>query len=253
MSFLQIQQQFVAHIRDPALPRPSDVSEKRMQVYNDLFFNNMQGFVNSAFPVLRTLYSPDDWTALIRQFFSGYSCSSPYFLDIAEHFLHFLQHSYQSVSTDPVFLIELAQYEWAELHLATKIQQRTEQPLTAEQVKTAALQLSELSLLLAYPYQVHQISQQYQPRQPGELCCYLLYRDKEDNVKFSLINTVTAALLQLLQQAPGSTADTLVDTLADQLPQYNYQQLLQGAVTVLQDFAAKGAVVSFQAEQNSLP
>lgn len=253
MSFLELQQQFVAHIRNPKLPRPADVPQKRMQVYNELFFNNVQGFVNSAFPVLRTLYQPDNWTSLVRHFFSGYSCTSPYFLDIAEHFLHFLQHSYQPVSTDPVFLTELAHYEWAELHLATKILSKPEQSVNAEQLQTQALQLSELSLVLAYPYQVHQISRQYQPEKPGELCCYLLYRDAEDDVKFSLINTVTAALLHALQQSPGITIDSLIATLAEQVPQYSHQQLRQGASSILQDFAAKGAVVSFQAEQNSLP
>ncbi|MFM9709917.1 HvfC/BufC family peptide modification chaperone, partial [Streptomyces galilaeus] len=57
--------------------------ERRMAIYRDLFFNNIEGFITSGFPVLRTLYSTDDWNTLIRRFFVEHDCASPYFLDIA--------------------------------------------------------------------------------------------------------------------------------------------------------------------------
>ena len=55
--FIEVQQQFMAHIRDPAHnAKPADVEERRMAIYRDLFFNNVDGFVSSAFPVLKSLY-----------------------------------------------------------------------------------------------------------------------------------------------------------------------------------------------------
>ncbi|HEY9041045.1 MAG TPA: putative DNA-binding domain-containing protein [Rheinheimera sp.] len=252
MQFQQVQQAFVAAVRNPELSVPADIDERRMAVYRELLFNNVQSFVASAFPVLQSLYRPTAWQALVRQFFMQYSCSSPYFLHIAEHFLHYLQQEYALSGDDPVFMLELAHYEWAELYLATKIC-ASQQPVPADQVASVALQLSDLALVLAYPFAVHQISIDFQPVSAGDVQCYLLYRDGEDDVKFVLINQLTAALLQQLYQAPGATLEQLVQQLQPLLPQFDRQQLWQGAVSVMQSFAAKGVLMSFQAEQNSLP
>jgi uncharacterized protein len=254
MHFQQTQQAFIAHIKDPANnAAPDGIEDRRMAIYRELFFNNVQGFVSSAFPVLASLYSHSNWQALVRQFFVQYQCTSPYFLHIAEHFLHFLQQDYQPAATDPVFQLDLAHYEWAELYLATKQPSRPQVVLVPSEVSTAKLCLTELAMVLAYPFPVHQISLQYQPVAAGEVQCYLLYRNGEDEVKFVLINQLTAALLQTLQQTPGATITELVQQLLPLLPQFDAGQLMQGATTLLQDFAAKGVLVSFQAEENSLP
>jgi hypothetical protein len=249
MQFQQVQQAFIAHIKDPEhQPLPQGVAPQRMAVYNELFFNNVQGFVSSAFPVLQSLYSEEGWQALIRQFFRQYQCSSPYFLHIAEHFLHYLQQEYQLCPQDPPFMLELAHYEWAELYLATKQVSGQTVLLAETDVSHARLDLSELAMVLAYPYAVHQISVDYQPQAPGELQCYLLYRDSADEVKFVLINQLTAALLQTVQQNPGLPLHQLIDKLQPLLPQLSAEQLTQGATTMLQQFAAKAVLVSFQAE-----
>ena len=254
MQFQLVQQAFIAHIKDPNQnPRPADVAPARMAVYNELFFNNVLGFVSNAYPVLKSLYSDTAWLALIRQFFSRYQCSSPYFLHIAEHFLDFLQTDYQRQAADPCFLNELAHYEWAELYLSTKQSQHTELTISPELAAGTALKLSDLSLVLAYPYPVHQISTEFQPKVAGDVQCYLLYRNEQDEVKFVLINPLTAALLEALQQAPGSTVQQLAQQLQHLTPQFSVEQLEHGACSILQDFAAKGVVVSFQAAQNSLP
>lgn len=254
MQFQQIQQAFIAHIKDPEhQSAPTDIEDRRMAIYRELFFNNVEGFIASAFPVLKSLYKDTDWQALVRQFFIQYQCSSPYFLHIAEHFLHYLQQDYVTTEHDPAFMLELAHYEWAELYLATKQLSQAETPLSTEQIIQAPLYLSSLAMVLAYPYKVHEISAAYQPETPSEVQYYLLYRNAADEVKFVLINQLTAALLQTLQQSAGSTLSALVQQLLPLLPQLSAQQLMQGATALLQDFAAKGVLVSFQAEQNSLP
>lgn len=254
MQFQQIQQAFIAHIKDPEhQSAPAGIEDRRMAIYRELFFNNVEGFIASAFPVLKSLYKDTDWQALVRQFFIQYQCSSPYFLHIAEHFLHYLQQDYVTTEHDPAFMLELAHYEWAELYLATKQLSQAETPLSTEQIIQAPLYLSSLAMVLAYPYKVHEISAAYQPETPSEVQYYLLYRNAADEVKFVLINQLTAALLQTLQQSAGSTLSALVQQLLPLLPQLSAQQLMQGATALLQDFAAKGVLVSFQAEQNSLP
>ena len=57
-----LQYAFAAHIRDPERhPAPTDIEDRRMQIYRDLFFNNVNRFLSSSFPVIRKLYDDDDW------------------------------------------------------------------------------------------------------------------------------------------------------------------------------------------------
>ena len=52
--FQEYQYAFAAHIRDPrANPRPPGVPARRTRVYNELLFNNLEGFLLACFPVTR--------------------------------------------------------------------------------------------------------------------------------------------------------------------------------------------------------
>ena len=45
MSFIEIQNEFMAHIREPKKnKKPSGIEDRRMSIYRDLFFNNIEGF-----------------------------------------------------------------------------------------------------------------------------------------------------------------------------------------------------------------
>ena len=49
--------EFAAHIRDPEnKPAPENIEDRRMGIYRDLFFNNIEGFLSGTFPVLKRLY-----------------------------------------------------------------------------------------------------------------------------------------------------------------------------------------------------
>ena len=54
--FQQVQQAFTRHMRDPAnAPAPAGVEDRRMAIYRDLLFNNVQTFLAGCFPVLRKI------------------------------------------------------------------------------------------------------------------------------------------------------------------------------------------------------
>ena len=83
--FIRTQVAFAAHIRDPeGVAAPGDVEARRMAVYRELFYNNVEGFVSSGFPVLRSLYDDEPWHALVREFFIKHRCQTPYFLEISQ-------------------------------------------------------------------------------------------------------------------------------------------------------------------------
>jgi hypothetical protein len=60
--FTRRQYAFAAHIRDPEhQPAPDDIEDRRMQIYRELFYNNVEGFLSGTFPVLRKIHSDGDW------------------------------------------------------------------------------------------------------------------------------------------------------------------------------------------------
>ena len=55
---------FAAHIRDPEhAPAPGDVEPRRMAVYTELFYNNIESLLAANFPVIRRLH--DDGLAVL--------------------------------------------------------------------------------------------------------------------------------------------------------------------------------------------
>ncbi|MDX1677006.1 DUF2063 domain-containing protein [Arsukibacterium sp.] len=248
--FKQIQLQFAAHIRSPATAEaPEGIEPRRLAVYQELFFNNVKGFLDTAFPVLKTLYNDTNWNALAQQFFSNYRCQSPYFLHIAEQFVTFLQH-YQLTAADPPFLAELAHYEWAELYIATLTSEQQLPALTGAELAGDALnhtplQLSELAMLCAYQFPVQQICIDFQPAEPDQPVFFLLYRNADDVVKFVQLNQATLLLLNSLAEQPGLSFNELIQVISPQLPGLTTQQLQQGARPLIQDLASKGAICRF--------
>ncbi|MCG8537759.1 MAG: DNA-binding domain-containing protein, partial [Pseudomonadales bacterium] len=76
-SLNDMQMAFAAHLRDPAnQPAPEGIENRRMQIYRDLFYNNVEGFVSGAFPVLRSLTSDEKWHRMVRDFFAHYRCQT---------------------------------------------------------------------------------------------------------------------------------------------------------------------------------
>ncbi|MEZ5449182.1 MAG: putative DNA-binding domain-containing protein [Thiolinea sp.] len=120
-AFQQQQYAPAAHLRDPQrVAAPSGMDERRVAAYRELLFNNMQGFIDRGFPVLKSLYPETAWRALIRCFFARHHAHSPYFIDIPQAFVSYLLQEHERQADDPPFLAELAHYEWMELALQTR-------------------------------------------------------------------------------------------------------------------------------------
>lgn len=240
--FQQVQWQFANAIRDPSQAQPSGVDPKQMAVYQDLFFNNVLNFVSSAYPVLCSLHRPSQWQDKVRQFFQECSLPSPYFLNISESFLHWLQ---QQEQVDPVFTLELAHYEWIELFLATAHRQHDWPSL--DTIAEQSLVVDELALLLAYQFPVHQIRLDFQPNQPPEQPTLLLvYRNALDDIKFMALSQLSASVLQLLINTPGQRFADLTQHIQPLAPQLSVTEIAAGTLSLLEDLAKKGVIRAFQ-------
>lgn len=206
-----------AHLRDPdRAPPPQGIEDRRLKIYRDLIYNNIEGFVSGGFPVLRSLYDDEQWEELVRLFMDGHRCKSPYFLEISQEFIGYLMHEHQLRDCDPEFMAELAHYEWVELALDVAEDELPPQQ-TIENLETAILRLSPLAWVLSYQYPVQQIGASFQPQAPGEPTYLVVYRDRDDKVRFIALNAATARLLEMLRDNTQASARQVLQNLADEM------------------------------------
>ena len=247
-AFQRIQWAFTAHIRDSEThPPPAAVAPERVAAYRALFFNNIEHFIASGFPVLKSLHSPDAWQALIRHFYATHRCQTPLFIGIAEEFLAYLQQEREPQPGDAPFLLELAHYEWVELALAVA----TAEPPgyvsnDSGSVLDAVLARSPVAWPLVYRFPVHRIGPDFQPHEPPMTPTFLVvYRDRDDDVRFLEINQVTYRLLELLAAAPDRPLRHILAQIAKELEHPDLAEVMAfGAelVTRLHDKGVLGIV-----------
>jgi hypothetical protein len=200
--FQDKQYAFAAHIRDPAnTVAPPGIEDRRMAIYRSLFFNNLFNLLGTFFPVLRKISSDDQWHYLIREFMKIHRAKTPYFLELPEEFLAFLQNEHQFLDDDYPFLTELAHYEYADLALRVSTDENDLTGVNADGdlLKNVPVK-SVLTWAFAYHFPVHRISTDYLPREATEEPSYLaIYRRSDDKVRFLELNAVTAALLDAVE------------------------------------------------------
>lgn len=201
--FQDLQFDFAAHIRNPQnTPAPADIEDRRMAIYRELFFNNLSSLLSGTFPVLKKVIGNTGWEALIRDFMIVHRCHTPYFHQVSEEFLAYLQQGRSSDNDDPPFLFELAHYEWVELAmtLADDLEDAGDVDPSGDLLEDIPV-LSPLAWRLGYSFAVHRISLDYQPAGPQDQPVHLLInRDENDKVNFTEINPVTARLLELVEE-----------------------------------------------------
>lgn len=219
LAFQRLQMAFASHIREPARnPAPPDVAPERIAIYRELLYNNIESFIGNGFPVIRQILGESRWNALVQNFFARHVCTTPYFSEICEEFLAFLEQERGLVEDDPPFLFELAHYEWVELALAIhQAEAFPAQPgLPADWMKRRA-ELSPLAWNLAYRYPVHRIEPDFMPDSPPETPSFLLvYRNREDQVRFLESPPLLHRLLELSDQNEALAVETHIEQLASE-------------------------------------
>jgi uncharacterized protein len=245
LPFQDYQYAFAAHIRDPrASPRPAGVPARRMRVYNELLFNNLEGFLLACFPVCRAVLGPRRWRRLVRAFFAGHRCRTPFFRQIPEEFVNWLRGLRAGDPADPLFLPDLAHYEWVELALATS----SVEPAYGDIDRSGDLlagrpALNPVAMLLTYPYAVHRIGPRFRPKAPDRAPTHLLvFRDRQDGIRFLTLNAGSARLVALLHQASLSGVEAL-QAISGELGHPNPAAVIQGGRDILEALRGEEAIL----------
>ncbi|UTW46141.1 putative DNA-binding domain-containing protein [bacterium SCSIO 12696] len=239
--FQDTQFQFAAHLRNPDKnPAPGDIEDRRMGIYRDLIYNNIENFIASGFPVLKTLYSEERWHNMVRDFVARHQSTSPYFLEISQEFLRYLQEERGVRPGDPPFLQELAHYEWVELALDVSPESLpAESKMDVEKLLKGHPLVSPLAWRLSYQYPVHEIGPENQPQDPPEQPTFLVvYRNRKERVRFMEANGVTIRLLQLLEDDAELSGEQALQLIAEELQHPNPQQVVDGGTALLEKLAS---------------
>ena len=208
------QLEFTRHLRDPAhVAAPAGIEDRRLGIYRELLFNNIESLLGGNFPVIRTLLGDTRWRAFVRDFYRDHRSQTPLFPEIAREFLRYLESLQQ---LDPPFLGELAHYEWVEL--ALQISEASIDDIAHDpdgELLDGIPLLSPLAWPLAYRWPVHRIGPEFRPEAAPEAPTLLLLRRETDGqVRFSELSPLAYRLLQRLGEAASMTGRAQLQALA---------------------------------------
>lgn len=188
------------HVRDPQrFAPPPGIEARRLAVYRQLFFGNVEGLLAGGFPVIRACLGDARWQALVRTFYVEHHCRTPLFTELAGEFVAFLDGGGGDGLALP-WLAELAHYEWVESALLLSDRQELAHAPEGDLLAGVPL-LSALAWPLAYAWPVNEIAPGLLPQQAPEQPTLLLARRGTDQqVHFSRLAPLAHALLVSLQE-----------------------------------------------------
>ncbi len=234
------------YIRDPArAPPPVGIEERRLKIYRELFFNNIESMLAGNFPVIKRILTgasdTERWPALVRDFYREHPSRTPLFTELAREFVRYVEARAANIDddsarqstadapghaaeADPPWLAELAHYEWVEL--ALQISEARADDIAhdydgdsgsspGQALLDGRPLVSPLAWPLSYTWPVHRIGPDHQPdTPPAEPTCLLLQRDAAGKVHFQQLSALTFRLLQRLQQHPELDGRSQLQALA---------------------------------------
>ena len=244
VDFAAKQREFADYLRSPDhFPPPADAPLPRVAIYRELLFNNINGFLSSNFPVLFSLLDGPQWLALVHGFFAQHRCQTPYFSEIPEEFIDYLQNERKHPDDLP-FLVELAHYEWVEMALAISQDSLTINNVDGSDLARQTISLSPLAWPLAYQYPVHKIAPDFIPNTaPAQPTFLVVHRNVSDDVAFMEITPMTYRLLAIIQQQTAISVADCLQQVAVESDHPNPAIIHSGGLQILQNMLAKHIIV----------
>lgn len=243
-AYQQQQRQFLNFLRRPqAAQLPAGFDAERVAVYVDLLYNKFDESLSACFPLVHSLLSKENWRALLLDFIAEHRCLTPYYRQIPDEFLHYLQYERQSPEDWP-FLAELAHFEWMELQLSiAESEPVTRKPLPDAELLANCPVFAPVMQLLHYHWPVQDIGPNFLPSDPPETATHILgFRDSDDQVQFVAINPATAKLILLLNN--GLTGQQALEAMRGyELSDEQFFELTHFGQRILADLHSQGAII----------
>lgn len=241
----QLQTRFAAHLRDPQHnAAPGYIPDARMQVYRELYFNNIQSLLAANFPVIKRTLGDIRWREYVRAFCRDHRAHTPLFTEIGQEFIHFLDAA--PIDTDSPWLLGLAHYEWIELAL-----QISDTPLPAHDPGGDLLDgvpvCSPWIRALAYQWPVHRIGPEHQPTQvPAQPTLLLARRQADGSITFSELSPLLYRLLERLEHEPELGGRQQLQALAAEAGIAADAGFIANGAAMLEQLRARGCLLGIR-------
>lgn len=192
------QHKFGEYIRKQSHDDGDNMPSRVGQLYQRLIYNNISGFISQCFPICQQVMDDDVWQKLLLSFIKHGDMASPYFSEINQQFVDYLQNGdVIDLLGLPAFIAELAHYEWIELYVDNL-------PNVEPKLFLAdGLSLNGTLQVLHYQYAVDKMSVDYLPDDCQETFI-LVYRQSKDNqhqTAFMTINVISFIILTFIQES----------------------------------------------------
>jgi hypothetical protein len=240
----QQQRQLLNYLRCPQSSLlPEGFAPERTAVYVDLLYNKFDESLTAYFPVIHRILPPDGWRALLLDFIARHRCRSPYYRQIPDEFVQYLQQERHQPEDMP-FLAELAHFEWTELQLSiAEAEPFAVESLTGAQLLAGAPVFAPVMQLMQYQWPVHQITYDDQPDEPPATATFILgFRDIEDKVQFIALNPAAARLIALLGN--GLSGRQALDQISARIDSTLLSQFMQFGLEALSELHRRGAIIN---------
>lgn len=239
------QRALTSHIRDPQSPPPDGIEERRLRVYRELFYNNVEGVLAGNFPVMRRTLGAEAWNALVRGFVREHASRTPLFTELAREFLRYLASRTERGEADPPWLGELAHYEWVELALQISEARTADVPHEPDGgLLDGRPALSPLAWPLAYGWPVHRIGPDSVPDSPPAIPTLLLVQRAADgSVRFSELSPLAYRLLARIEESPELDGRAQLDALAQEAGADDVETFVAHGAAMLEQFRRDGVLL----------
>ena len=244
MSSLKEQQDiFAEYVLKRKMTLPPYLDEKRVLVYRNIIFGNIERLISSSFPILKSFFQEENWQQLIQGFILDYQCQTPYFADIAFEFYCFFQ---QQKKYHRDILYAILDYEYS--LLALNLQKASlEKMIDIEHFSNVfQFKLYEVSQLKFYHYPVNALSSN-DVTQSEQDTWLLLYRHHSTYETECLeLNALTYQLLSIIKQFQSINFEELVSQfiLIEQDSLYSNEELNFFIAEILLQFIKDGIIRS---------
>ena len=240
--FQRFQRAFTAHIRNPTENSlPYGIEARRMEIYRKLVYSNIENFLLACFPVLYNVLGKRRWEWLVHRFIARHRSHSPYFRQIPEEFIQFLQGFDALPARYPEFAVELAHYEWVELALSVSAEaadwERIDQEGGLLEYRPV---LNPVLANLRYGWPVHRIAPR--SRVTATETWLLVFRDASDEIRFMEINAFTSRLITLLELG-RHTGQTALEIIVAESGHPSPEVVIQGGMEVMHELRRRGALL----------
>jgi hypothetical protein len=230
-------------MRDPEKnAAPEGIEERRIKIYRELVYNNIEGFIANSFPVLRKVIKDEQWHEMLRDYVARHQAHTPLFPKMPQEFIHYLEQERSEFSEQyPAFLLELAHYEWIESSISFDPREIDFQGVnkTADFLQGIPV-MNQLALPLVYRWPVHKISPDYLPTEPPPEPTYIIvYRKTNDEVSFMVLNNVSARLIEKIKNNTDQTGQQMLSSISDELNHPDPNIVIKGGLDIMLDMHDK--------------